>query len=68
MTKKTQTERILRQLKNGRTLTSRQALNQGIQRLRSRIFDLRESGINIKSIPTVNADGHYAVKYSLATR
>jgi Helix-turn-helix domain len=64
----TQTQRILKRLRAGKTLTSAMARTQGIQRLPARIFDLREEGVRVRSVPFVNKNGHYAVRYTLASR
>ena len=65
MTTTTQTQRVLKQLRNGRTLTSAQARTQGISRLAARIFDLREAGVNVRSTFVTNRDGVRVARYSL---
>jgi hypothetical protein len=62
----TQAEKVAKYLKAGRTLTAREALARfDIRNLRARIFDLRESGMNIGTIPYTRKDGVSAVKYVL---
>lgn len=60
----TQTEKVAKYLKAGRTLTAREARSRfSIKNLRARIFDLREAGMNIGTIPYTRKDGVNAVKY-----
>ena len=66
MTKQTQNIRILKTLRNGKTLTAAQAASRGIVRLRSRIHELRSAGVNIQSVPYTKTTGVKAVKYMLA--
>lgn len=62
----TQVEKVARYLKAGRTLTAREARARfSIQNLRARIFELREAGMNIGTIPYTTRDGVNAVKYVL---
>lgn len=62
----TQAEKVAKYLKAGRTLTAREALARfDIRNLRARIFDLREAGMNIGTIPYTRKDGVAAVKYVL---
>jgi hypothetical protein len=65
MTTLTQTQRVLKQLRQGRTLTSAQARTQGIQRLAARVHELRESGVRVVSTYATSKNGTRVVKYSL---
>lgn len=69
MNKVTQCNKILRFLEIHGTITQRQAINYGIYRLASRIHDLKEQGIGIKTEmrKVRNADGShsYVAFYSL---
>lgn len=68
MTTKTQVQRVLSLLKAGRTITSAQSRTYNISRLSARIYDLREEGFNIVSIPYKNKNGNSAVKYMLKNK
>jgi hypothetical protein len=58
---KSQTEQILTHLKKGKTITPLTALNKfGCLRLSGRIFDLRDEGYNIKTIPTKKGKKQFA--------
>jgi len=60
----TQTEKVAKYLKAGRTLTAKEALARfDIRNLRARISELRSAGMNIGTIPYVRKDGVNAVKY-----
>jgi hypothetical protein len=62
----TQAEKVAEYLKAGRTLTAREALARwDIRNLRARIFDLRQEGMRIGTIPYTRRDGVSAVKYVL---
>lgn len=62
---KSQTEQIKAHLEKGGTLTPLEALNKfGCLRLSGRIFDLRESGLAIKS-NMVLRNGKRVAQYSL---
>lgn len=64
----TQTEKVAKYLKAGRTLTAREALARfDIRNLRARISELRAAGMAIGTIPYVRKDGVSAVKYVLET-
>lgn len=67
MTATTQSEKILKYLEGGRTLTSKQARSRfGIQCLRARISELRSEGYNIVTEEVTYRDtGANGVKYSL---
>ena len=65
MTTLTQTQKVLKQLRAGRTLTSAQARTQGILRLPARIHELRESGVRVVSTYVTNKNGTRVVKYSI---
>jgi hypothetical protein len=63
----TQTEKVFNYLEAGRTLTAPEARSRfGIQNLRARIYDLREDGVNITTVPYVRKNGQRAVKYQIA--
>lgn len=64
----TQTQRVLRQLRQGKTLTSAQARTQGILRLPARIHELRESGVRVVSTYATSKNGTRVVKYSLGNK
>lgn len=66
MTTSTQTERVLATLRSGKTLTSAQARQRGIMRLSARVFELREAGVNVVSVPYTSKSGAQAVRYALA--
>ena len=58
---KSQTEKILHHLKSGKSLTPISALNKfGCFRLSGRIYDLRDEGYNIKTIPTKKGKKQFA--------
>jgi hypothetical protein len=60
-----QTQKILSYLKSGKTLTPITALEKfGCFRLSGRIYDLRDEGHNIQTIPT-KKDGKVFAKYKL---
>jgi hypothetical protein len=60
----TQAEKVAEYLKAGRTLTAREALARwDVRNLRARIFELRQGGMNIGTIPYTRKDGVNAVKY-----
>lgn len=62
----TQTEKVFNYLEAGRTLTAPEARARfGIQNLRARVFDLREDGVNITTVPYIRKNGQRAVKYQL---
>jgi hypothetical protein len=62
----TQAEKVAKYLKAGRTLTAREAQSRfGVANLRARIFELRQAGMNIGTIPYTRKDGINAVKYVL---
>lgn len=69
MNKVIQCNKILRFLEIHGTITQRQAINYGIYRLASRIHDLKEQGIGIKTemIEVKNADNttSHVARYSL---
>lgn len=66
----TQAEKVLTYLKNGNTLTFKQARSRfGIQNLRARINELRAEGHNIVTEPVTFRDtGANGVKYALRRR
>lgn len=70
MTYVTQAEKVLTYLKNGNTLTFKQARSRfGIQNLRARIFDLRQEGHNIVTEDVTFRDtGALGVKYAIKRR
>lgn len=60
----TQAAKVARYLHAGRTLTAKEAAARfDIRNLRARIFDLRQAGMNIGTIPYTRKDGVSAVKY-----
>lgn len=62
----TQAEKVAKYLKAGRTLTAREARSRfDVRNLRARIFELRQAGMNIGTIPYTRKDGVSAVKYVL---
>jgi hypothetical protein len=64
----TQTEKVAKYLKAGRTLTAREALARfHIKNLRARVSELRSAGMQIGTIPYTRKDGVNAVKYVLET-
>ncbi len=69
MDKLTQCKKIMRFMEIHGTITQREAINYGIYRLASRIHDLKEQGIGIKTemIEVKNADGtkSHVARYSL---
>ena len=69
----TQREWVLEHLKNGRTLTAKEAMDEyGIMQMGTRIFELRGQGHNIKStmIEVENRYGEtcHVAEYSLAPK
>lgn len=69
MNKATQCEKILEYMEFNVTITQREAIMLGIYRLASRIHDLKDKGIRIKTemIEVKNADGtkSHVARYSL---
>ena len=67
MTKtKTQNQRILATLESVGSITNAKALSRGIKNLRARIFELREDGVSIETVPYLRKDGVVAARYVLA--
>jgi hypothetical protein len=66
MNNQSQADIILHQLKQGKTLTAKDAIQFGCFRLAARVKDLREHGVNITTIKEKNANGSYHARYSLA--
>jgi hypothetical protein len=63
----TQTEKVAKYLRAGRSITAREALARfDIKNLRSRICELRQGGMRIDSVPYTRKDGVSAVKYVMA--
>ena len=61
-----QTQKILKHLKTGQSLTPIRALNwYGIMRLAARIIELREAGYNIETQMLVTRDGKRYATYRL---
>ncbi len=61
---KTQTDRILRHLQSGRSLSPLQALRRyGCLRLAARCYDLRRAGVSIRSRIVRRGAKHYASYY-----
>ncbi len=61
----TQNQEILRHLKNGLTLTPKQALRQyGTMRLAARVFDLKQQGHDIRA-DIIKVNGARVARYSL---
>lgn len=69
MNKTTQCEKIQKYMESFGSITQREAIMLGIYRLASRIHDLKEDGIGIKTemIEVKNADGStsHVARYSL---
>lgn len=69
MNKTTQCEKIQKYMESFGSITQREAIMLGIYRLASRIHDLKENGIGIKTemIEVKNADGtkSHVARYSL---
>lgn len=69
MNKATQCEKIQKYMEINGTITQREAIMLGIYRLASRIHDLKENGIGIKTemIEVKNMDGtkSHVARYSL---
>lgn len=63
----TQTQKVLKTLTAGKTLTAAQAKTHGIGRLSARVWELRNAGFEIDSIPYTNSKGQTVAKYVLAT-
>lgn len=66
MSNQSQADIILHQLKQGKTLTAKDAIAFGCFRLAARVKDLRELGIAITTTKEKSATGHYYARYSLA--
>ena len=61
-----QNKQILAWLESGKTLTQLEALTEmGCMRLASRISDLRERGVNIKTEKIQVKSGKYVARYSI---
>jgi hypothetical protein len=68
-TSTTQKDKVARYLRAGRTLTAREAAARfGVVNLRARIYDLRQDGMKIGTIPYTRKDGISAVKYVMDTK
>jgi hypothetical protein len=63
--KPSQTERVLAELRKGRTLTQAQARTRGIMSLSSRVNELRQKGVPIASVPYRNKAGRTVVQYRM---
>jgi hypothetical protein len=61
----TQKQKILKELKSGKELTSMDGFRMGIVRMTNRINELRESGAPIKDEWKTSADGARYKVYSL---
>lgn len=66
MKTESQNDIILNQLKQGKNLTSKDAIAFGCFRLAARVKELRELGIPIITTKEKNANGSYHARYSLA--
>lgn len=65
----TQIERVRTYLQNGKTLTSAEArVKFGIKNLSARIYDLRQDGMAIGTVPYTRKNGAKAVKYMIETK
>lgn len=62
---KSQNERILTTLDRVGFITNVKAKSRGIKNLRARIFELRQEGHDIETIPYVRKDKVVAAKYVL---
>lgn len=62
-----QTEKLQTYLEAGRSITAPEARARfGVQNLRARICELRDTGLNIGTIPYTRKNGVSAVKYYIA--
>jgi hypothetical protein len=62
-----QNEIVLHKLKAGESITAKDALQFGCFRLAARVRDLRERGVEIRTIKERNANGSYHARYVLAS-
>jgi len=63
--KPSQNERVLKTLREGKTLTQAQARTRGILSLSSRVNELRQAGVRIASVPYRNRSGRTVVRYQM---
>jgi len=64
--KLSQNQRVLSTLNKVGSITNVAARSRGIQNLRARICELRNTGVKIKTEPYVRKDGVVAAKYILS--
>jgi hypothetical protein len=62
----TQNERVWNYLKRGSKLTARRAMRMGIDRLASRVHELKDLGYRVKAVIVKVGDGKRIAEYSRA--